>query len=80
MTFDNQFVRDLVAMRRAGIFQAVWIDAGVISVRREMWGERDWLTREKAQRLIDEWKGTKPVPRKRGPHWHVGGIARRATA
>ena len=61
MTFDNQFVRDLVAMRRAGIFQAVWIDADRVQVQRELWDDPQYITREKAQRLIAEWKGEQLV-------------------
>jgi hypothetical protein len=82
MTFDNQFVRDLVAMRRAGIFQAIWIDADRIRVQREMWEDPHRIMREEAQRLIDEWKGVprKPAEPERAPRRLrvSSGIARRA--
>jgi len=57
--FDNQFVRDLVAMRKAGMFAAVWVDADKISVRMpgddpDLAPQR--ISRIQAERLIAAWK------------------------
>jgi len=60
--FDNQFVRDLVGMRRAGLFAAVWVDQDKIRVR--MPGEDldlapQPLSRFQAEQLIAACKASK---------------------
>lgn len=57
--FDNQFVRDMLRLRRAKVFEAIWIDADVIRVRLpgvdpELPPQK--LTKFEAERLIDAWK------------------------
>ncbi len=68
--FDNQFVRDLVAMRKAGLFSAVWVDADKIGVRMpgddpDLAPQR--ISRFQAERLIAAWKAPNkklaPIPR-----------------
>ena len=57
--FDNQFVRDVVAMRREGLFQAVWIDADKIAVRtieQEISDPPQRLSRFQVEQLIAAWK------------------------
>ncbi len=68
--FDNQFVRDLVAARKAGLFSAVWMDQDRIAVKMpgedpDMAPQR--ISRFQAERLIAAWKSPKkslaPIPR-----------------
>lgn len=61
--FDNQFVRDLVDMRRCGLFETVWIDADKIRVRKygDKPGASEPLSRLEADMLIAAWKA---VPKK----------------
>jgi hypothetical protein len=73
--FDNQFVRDLVAMRRSGLFSAVWIDADKIRVRTpdQMPDEAPQrLTRLQADMLIAAWRALPPsagiAPKRKLPH------------
>lgn len=59
--FDNQFVRDLVAMRRCGLFSAVWIDADRIRVRLPDQMPDDppqAISRGQADQLIEAWRAT----------------------
>lgn len=63
--FDNQFVRDLVAMRKCGLFSAVWIDADKIRVRLpdQMPDEPPRpLSRTQADMLIAAWKAAPKKP------------------
>jgi hypothetical protein len=63
--FDNQFVRDLVDMRRCGLFQAVWIDADRIRVRLPDQMPDDAprsLSRIEANMLITAWKAAPKKP------------------
>lgn len=85
--FDNQFVCDLVAMRRAGLFQAVFIDADRISV---LTLEQEWndhpqpLSRVQAENFIAEWRranrgGMLPRSQKRRVSEHMAIINARST-
>jgi hypothetical protein len=75
-TFDNQLVKDLVAMRQSGLFSGVWIDQGKIRIKPPD-AERDdpaqSISAIQAHRLVDEWKRDQlfapaipAVPRRRG--------------
>ncbi len=59
--FDNQFVRDMVAMRKAGIFARVWIDADRIYVQMFSGpdGVKQPMTRFQAEQLIAAWRSPK---------------------
>jgi hypothetical protein len=59
--FDNQFVQDIVSMRKNGLFEAVWIDADNIRVRKpgDEYGSTERLSRLQANALIAEWKLSK---------------------
>lgn len=57
--FDNQFVNDLLAMRRAGKLKAVWIDEERIRVRRLDQHDLEdpiRLSLKHAHEMIEEWK------------------------
>lgn len=58
--FDNEMVKDLLAMKRAGEFQDIWIDGGRVSIlgNDQLAGieyPRSMGPRAVAD-LIDEWK------------------------
>ena len=53
--FDNQFVKDLLEMRRQGVFAGLWIDADKIKVCAPG-QDVQRLTRAQADLLIEAWK------------------------
>ena len=60
--FDNELVKNLVAMRKAGKLAGVWIDDERIKVR--MPGDHEFeplrsITRPEAYAMVDEWQRVK---------------------
>ena len=63
--FDNEFVLDLIAMRKDGQFVAVYIDADQVRVKTTEHDADDppsKISRIQAQKLIDEWKLSRRKP------------------
>jgi hypothetical protein len=74
--FDNQFIVDLLRMRKDGIFSGLWMDSGIIRVCIYE-GPRTKITEAQARALIAQWKGQPLVVIQKQP---VARYARRSAA